>query len=177
MKAFRLVAGLLVMLAASGAVAQDFDRSGLYAQLNGVTNFESFDNISSSFFDTAVGVGGRVGFRLAPHFAVESMVEWSGDFSDVSGLDLTTTLVAMNGRYYILTDQWQPYVSVGMGWGFWQVDPGPSENGFVARFGGGLDYYFSETWGLTGEFAYNVSTGDVDEFNYMSLGWGVFMRF
>jgi hypothetical protein len=165
------------MLAASAAVAQDWDRSGLYAQFNGVANFESFDNVPNNYFDTAVGLGGRVGFRLAPHFAVESMVEWTGDFSDVSGVDLATTLVAMNGRYYILTDQWQPYVSLGLGWGFANIDPGPSENGFVARFGGGLDYYIGRNWGLTGEFAYNVSTGDLSEFNYMSLGWGAFVRF
>ena len=177
MKAFRLVAGFLVLLAASAAVAQDFARSGLYAQFNGVANFESFDDFSSSSIDTAVGVGGRFGFRLAPNFAVESMVEWSGDFVDCCGTDLTSTLVTMNGRYYVLTDQWQPYATLGLGWGFADINPGPSEDGFVLRFGGGLDYYLSESWGLTAEFAYNLATGDLDDFNYMSLGWGAFIRF
>jgi opacity protein-like surface antigen len=177
MKAFRLAAGFLVMLAASAAAAQDWDRTGLYAQFNGVTSFESFDGVPSSAFDTAVGVGGRLGFRLSRNFAVESMVEWSGDFVDCCGADLTSTLVAMNGRYYVLTDQWQPYVTAGLGWGFADVNPGPSEDGFVLRFGGGLDYYISETWGLTGEFAYDVATGDLDDFNYMTLGWGAFIRF
>jgi Outer membrane protein beta-barrel domain len=177
MKTLRLAISALLVLGASAAIAQDYSRPGMYAQLNGTANFESFDNVPSDFFDTAVGVGGRLGFRMSPNLAVEGLVEWTGDFADVPGVDLTTTLLAMNGRYYVMTDQWQPYLALGLGWGFADTNFTSSEDGFVARFGGGLDFYMSETWGLTGEFAYNVSTGDLEEFNYMTLGWGVFMRF
>jgi hypothetical protein len=30
---------------------------------------------------------------------------------------------------------------------------------------------------LTGEFAYNVASGDIDGLDYLTLGWGAFLRF
>ena len=96
---------------------------------------------------------------------------------DFAGLDLTSTLIAANARYYPLTERVQPYLATGVGWEFVSTNVASDESGFVVRFGGGLDYYISESWGLTGEFAYNLATGDIDDFNYMTLGWGAFLRF
>lgn len=177
MKTFRFVLSILCILGAAPVVAQDYDRSGMYAQLNGVAGFESFDGAPSGLFDTGLGAAGRLGFRTSPQFAVEGLVEYSGDFVDVGGLDLSATLIAANARYYLLTDRVQPYLSTGIGWGFANTNVTSDESGFVVRFGGGLDYYISESWGLTGEFAYNLATGDLDDFNYMTLGWGAFLRF
>ncbi|HEU4428815.1 MAG TPA: porin family protein [Myxococcota bacterium] len=177
MRSVRFVIMLALALGATGAAAQDFARSGLYGQVNGVATFESFDGVPSSGLDTGIGASGRLGFRMTPNIAVEGLVEYSGDFSDISGLDLTSTLFLANARYYFLTDRIQPYAALGLGGQIFHIDPGPDEGAFAVRFGGGLDYYISETWGLTGEFAYNVATGDLDDLNYMSLGWGAFFRF
>jgi opacity protein-like surface antigen len=155
----------------------DYARSGMYAQLNGVASFESIDGAPSGLFDTGIGASGRVGFRMSPHFAVEGSVEYSGDFVEPSGFDLSVTLLSANARYYVLTDRVQPYVTTGVGWGLANTNLTSDESGFVGRFGGGLDFYFAESWGLTGEFAYNVASGDIDGLNYMTLGWGAFLRF
>jgi opacity protein-like surface antigen len=177
MKRLSIVLAALIGLAAQSALAQDYARAGMYGQINGVASFESFDGAPSGLFDTGLGASGRLGFRLTPNIAVEGLVEYSGDFVDFAGADFTSTIVAANARYYFLTDQIQPYVSLGVGGGFVDADPGPSDSGFVSRFGGGLDFYLSENWGLTGEFAYNLATGDIDDLNYMTLGWGAFLRF
>jgi len=177
MKLIRIVTCLVFATAATGAFAQDFARSGLYGQVNGVASFESFDGLSSSGLDTGLGVSGRLGYRMTPNIAVEGLFEYSGDFSDISGLDLTSTLFLANARYYFLSDRIQPYAALGVGGQTFHIDPGPDEGAFAVRFGTGLDYYISENWGLTGEFAYNLATGDLDDLNYMSLGWGAFFRF
>jgi hypothetical protein len=179
MKLLRFALSTLGLLGATPMLAQDLDygRSGMYAQLSGVASFESFDGAPGGLFDTGIGASGRVGFRMSPQFAVEGMVEYSGDFVDASGIDLSATLLAANARYYMLTDRVQPYVTTGVGWGFANTNLISDESGFVGRFGGGLDFYISGSWGLTGEFAYNVASGDIDGFNYMTLGWGAFVRF
>ena len=177
MQRIRTAIAFLCAFSASAALAQDYAREGMYGQLNGVAAFESFDGAPSDLFDTGIGASGRIGFRMTPNIAVEGMVEYSGDFVDFGGFELTSTLLTANGRYYFLTDRAQPYLTTGIGWGFVNTDVTSDESGFVLRFGGGLDYYISESWGLTGEFAYNLATGDLDDFNYMSLGWGVFLRF
>jgi opacity protein-like surface antigen len=177
MKSIRFVITLMLALGATAAAAQDFARTGMYAQLNGVAAIESFDGVPSSALDTGLGVAARLGFRMTPNIAVEGLVEYSGDFSDVGGFDLTSTLYLANARYYFLTDRLQPYAALGVGGQNFNASPGPDEGAFAVRFGGGLDYYISESWGLTGEFAYNLGTGDLDELNYMSLGWGAFFRF
>jgi Outer membrane protein beta-barrel domain len=177
MKVLRIAISALLALGASAAVAQDYSRPGMYGQLNGVASFESFDGVPSSVLETGLGASGRIGYRTSPQFAFEGLVEYSGDFIDIGSFDLTSTLVAANARYYVLTERAQPYLAVGAGWGFANTNAFPDESGFVVRFGGGLDYYLSESWGLTGEFAYNLATGDLDDFNYMTLGWGAFLRF
>jgi hypothetical protein len=177
MRSVRFAITCVLALCATAAAAQDFARTGMYAQVNGVATFESFDGVPSSALDTGLGVAGRLGFRMTPNIAVEGLVEYSGDFSDVSGLDLTSTLFLANARYYFLTDRVQPYAALGLGGQTFHIDPGPDEGAFAVRFGGGLDYYLSEAWGLTGEFAYNLATGDLEDLNYMSLGFGAFFRF
>ena len=179
MQRLRLALSILCLFEAAPVLAQhlDYARPGMYAQLNGVASFESFDGAPSGLFDPGVGASGRVGFRMSPQFAVEGIVEYSGDFVASSGIDLSATLLSANARYYVLTDRVQPYVTTGVGWGFANTNLGSDESGFVGRFGGGLDFYLSESWGLTAEFAYNVASGDIDGFDYTTLGWGAFLRF
>lgn len=170
----------LFLALGSAAHAQDFARIGTYGQLNGVASIDNFDGVPSSAFDTAIGVSARLGYRFNPNLAVEGQVEYSGDFA-CCGADLTATVVTLNARYYLMTERVQPYVMAGLGGAFGSFDaPGfgsADDSGFAIKFGGGLDYYLSESWGLTGEFAYNIGTGDMDNFDYFGIGWGAFVRF
>jgi opacity protein-like surface antigen len=177
MRKTRFLLAALVALAAQTALAQDYARPGMYAQGNFVIGIESFDDVPSSFVDTAYGVSGRIGYRMDPRFAIESQFEYSGDFSDISGLDLTGKLVTINGKFYFLQEQLQPYALAGIGGAWADFDPGPDEDAFVVKVGGGLDFYLSENWGLNGEIVYNIGTGDLDGFSYTGIGLGAFLRF
>jgi len=181
MKMLRFATILALSLAASGAFAQDYARTGAYAQLNGVASFDNFDGVPSSAFGTAIGVSGRLGYRFDPRFAVEGQVEYTGDFVDCCSVDLTGTLVTLNGKFFVMQEQLQPYLLAGIGGAFANADaPGFGsfdDSSFALKFGGGLDFYLNERFGLTLEAAYNIGTGDLDDFSYTGLGWGAFYRF
>ena len=177
MKAFIALAAGFIAFAALPAVAQDYDRTGSYAALNGVYSVEYFDNVPSGLVDNAFGVSGRLGYRFAPFAALEVQAEYSGDFSDVSGADLTATLVSLNAKMYLPYEQFQPYLLAGFGGAWANASPGPNEDDFFGRLGGGVDLYFNENWGVFAEGAYNMAIDDLEDADYLSVGFGAFYRF
>ena len=176
MRNLRLALACAVALAAQAAWSQDYARSGMYAAVHGVYAIETFDDVPGPEFDNAWGVGGRFGYRFDPHLAAEGLIEYSGAF-ERGGLDVTSTLFVGQGKYYLMTNQIQPYVLGGLGFANFDSNAGGDDNSFVARIGGGVDFYFARNFGLLGELVYNITTGDQDDGRYLSLGWGVFYRF
>jgi opacity protein-like surface antigen len=174
MKKICILFAACLALAAQSASAQDYARPGAYASLNGVTSIETIDGDGRT--DVGTGVSGRLGYRFSPQLAVEGQVDWSGDFVD-GPFDLTSTTVTANAKFYLAHQQVQPYLLAGIGAQIGDDDFGPSESAFAARVGGGLDFYLSERFGLLGEVAYVIPTGDLDGFDYVSIGWGAFYRF
>ena len=175
--ALPLVASLA--LVAQAALAQDYARPGFYASLNGLYGVELFDSAPSSFdVGNSVGVSGRLGYRITPAIAAEMQVDY-GDFAKNG--DFTETLFTLNGKYYFLQDQIQPYVLAGIGYEHATIEGRGmsfSESGFAYRVGGGVDWYFHRNVGLLLEMAYNSSTDSfLNDADYLSLGWGVFFRF
>jgi opacity protein-like surface antigen len=171
-----LIAAFVLLLAQS-AWAQDFDRPGAYASLNGVYSVETFDNVPSSFVKNPVGASGRFGYRINENFAAEAQAEYSGDFSDIGG-DFSESLITLNGKVYLPYGRVQPYATVGIGAVIAAFDPGSNEESFVARVGGGVDVYFNESFGLLVEGVYNIPTDrPIDDATYVSIGWGLFFRF
>ena len=57
------------------------------------------------------------------------------------------------------------------------LDVSTSETGFAARFGGGVDIYFSEHFAAVLDLTYVLGTGDVDQLDYVSFGWGLMLQF
>jgi opacity protein-like surface antigen len=166
--------GAILFAQSAFAQAMDYGRPGMYGAIHLVYGIETFDDVPD--FDNSVGVGGRFGYRFDPHFAAEGLIEYSGEF-ERGGLDVTSTLFVGQGKYYILTDQFQPYVLAGVGFGNADTNVSGDDNSFVFRFGGGMDFYLTRNIGLLGELVYNVTTGDQDDLRYLSLGFGAFYRF
>jgi opacity protein-like surface antigen len=111
--------------------------------------------------------------------------------------------VMTNVLGYLPFGRFQPYAMVGLG-GMWTrvrttnavllaCSPGvnpygyafcngsyanlDSNGGFVMQFGGGLDVYVTEDWALTVDGSYVMPFGDISDFRYVKLGWGVRFNF
>jgi opacity protein-like surface antigen len=171
-----LIAAALLTLA-GGASAQDFARPGFYVSVNGVYSVETFDNVPGYLVENPVGASVRLGYRLNEYLAAETQAEYSGDFSDVGG-DFSQSQVTLNGKVYLPYGRFHPYGILGFGLVVGAFDPGSNEESFLARIGAGFDVYFNEHFGALIEGTYNMPTDHpIDDATFVSIGWGLFLRF
>ena len=172
----------------------EYDRPGLYIggglvggfttrlesqlhEIPGVTNVE---------VDPSVGLTARAGVRVTPHIAIEAHYEWMDDFeTSVAGNEIADTETqALTGdvKGYLATGRVQPYLAVGAGFLTAKSDD-PRTNfqrtdtDFVARLGGGIEFYLNESVGFSVDTSYVLPAGDVKDLDYVSVGAGVFFRF
>ena len=96
-------------------------------------------------------------------------------------------VITGNIKGYVLTGKYQPYLLAGvgvmtakvklknsMGLGLFESE---RFTDFAARFGGGIDIYMTENIVFTLETDYVLPTGDVEDLDYVSIGWGFQYRF
>ncbi len=134
--------------------------------------------------DDSLGLDLRAGVRLHPHFATELAFQWIEGFDVSNGGNLNEieiwTLTG-NVKAYLLTGQVQPFAMLGMGvmesekeliGGLVRED-----TVFVARLGGGLDFYASKNVVLVLEVSYVLPAPSIEELKYLSLSWGFQYRF
>lgn len=181
--------GVYVALAGSIAIPTAFDES---VEAAGVDHVEA---------DAGLGLHARVGYRFHPRVAAEAHYEWLAGFDastdsvyrpDVgSGTQVATaTLWTLTGnaKLYLLRGEVQPFLLAGAGVLSADVkdeadpsdglpDLSDSSSGFAARFGAGIDYYLSEKFSLNFDASYVLPTGAVEDFDYVSVGWGFQYRF
>jgi len=96
-------------------------------------------------------------------------------------------LIGGNVKGYLLTGRIQPLLFVGANFMEATVGGGgvghTSESGFAARFGAGVDFYATACEAgspchlLSLDASYVLPTGDVEDANFISLGWGFQIRF
>jgi opacity protein-like surface antigen len=168
------VAMLVVLVfAASPALAQSYSRTGWTAGASASVAFEDFDDGS---FDDTGAVGAFLGYRVHPNVAVEGRLEQTGEFDGDFGLvdvDVDILTLTANAQIFLATEQFQPYVIGGVGFAHAEadVDPGgdDDETDPLVRLGVGLDSYVSPTFAIGAEAAYNYGFDDLDDFNYWTL--------
>ena len=154
-----------------------YDQPGFYLGVGGLYAIENFD--SGGFdFDNGPGFNFRLGYRLAPHWAIEAMGERVDKF-DIKGggLSIDTWTGTLNSKFFFLTNRFQPYGLFGLGFMRGHASSSVTETDLALRFGGGLDSYITEHWVVTTEVSYVLPTGDVDGVDYVSLGAGIQYRF
>ena len=191
----RILLGACLALAAFAprALAEDYVREGWYVGARGVYAVENFDLRAD--VDDDFGFNFFAGYRmfkgLASDFefeyvdALPARAEPAGPNYDVRTFDL-----AWNFRVYPLAwvfepdsvfQRVQPYLSAGpsLQWVQLQRLPGGDrdEGNFAGRLGGGLDVYLTEALALTADAIYTIGTGDVSDYPYLSVGWGLLYRF
>lgn len=167
------IAFLTVLFAAFPALAQSYSREGFSAGASVSAAFEDFDEGS---WDDTGAIGLFAGYRFHPNIGIDARFEQTGDFDgDIGPFDVEAdlwTLSAM-GQFFLLTEQFQPYLLGGFGIGEVDVDldPGPSgdETDPFARVGVGLDSYATPNFVIGAEAAYNFGIDDLDDWNYWTL--------
>jgi opacity protein-like surface antigen len=199
-----LLLGLLLPGLAS-ADADDYGRPGGYIRGGATFTWENAQNLDAlrDFFgvtgstDTFIGGEGALGFRANPYLAFEAEFEYLG--TATTKVDIPQTIdageielwdVTGNVRLYAGTGRIQPFVQVGLGYGKADVTWNPavlansggflengSDGGFIAKFGGGLDLYVTQSMAIYVDGNYILTTGDVEDNDVGGIGVGAMFRF
>jgi opacity protein-like surface antigen len=186
---FGALGAALALFATSPALAQsdDYARNGAYLGLAGSVGIfpeleDDLDDVPGvdADVDTGLGLNARAGYRFHPHIAAEAEFEWVNADIEVSGNDVgdfDTFVGTVNGKAFLLTGRFQPFAMIGIGAMGVRGDGDSGDSGFAARFGGGLDFYITRNFTAAIDASYVLPTGDVDDFDLVSIGWGFGYRF
>jgi len=170
------------MLFSGGAAAADHhsEARGFFAGGGWNGSFENFDTDFVDF-DDAVGLSARGGYRFGKWIATEFQYEWSGTFDgDRLGSEIDLYYFGLNAKVYPLQTWFQPYALVGVGalYGYLDTNSGDEDDTDLAfRFGGGAEIPILSRLRLTINGAYIQPLGDLDDFEYFTLGAGVIWYF
>lgn len=139
--------------------------------------------------ENSQGAFGSIGYHFAERFEVEVRFDGFQDF-DLSNSEYTGYFngfaVTANGKLFILTGSFQPYIGLGIGAlngkvGFTEIATGTfqSDRSTVATFrvAAGLDWYLTETIAITGDAALLLPGGSLSNANFATLGGGLKLRF
>ncbi|MDP1701062.1 MAG: outer membrane beta-barrel protein [Aestuariivirga sp.] len=144
MKVFKLIllAGFAVLPFAATAQAADVDPPpNVAVDDNEVTSFYLRGDLGWSFLewsggsdDSAVMLGGGVGYQFNENMRADITADWAGDYDVAPGADMSTTTVLGNLYFDWANDSaFTPYVGAGLGYGW--VDDGPSGNDSGIAYG------------------------------------------
>ncbi len=87
----------------------------------------SFLEWSGGDDDSAVSLGGGVGYQFNDNMRADVTVDWAGEYDVAPGADMSTTTVLGNLYFDWANDSaFTPYVGAGLGYGW--VDDTPSGN-------------------------------------------------
>ena len=189
---------LLTLVVAALAVAplparaQDYVREGWYAGGRGVYTQVEFDTQGEA--DDDFGFNLFAGYRMGKGFASDFEFEYI-DAIPVNGkpgpnFDVRTFDLAWMFRLYPLAwafapdsmfQRVQPYLTAGPSIQWVQLHRVPGNDrdvgGFAGRLGAGFDVYLTQSIALTADAKYTIGTGDVKDYRYWSIGWGLVYRF
>jgi opacity protein-like surface antigen len=147
--------------------------------------------------DNSFGFNGRVGYRCHERFSAEVHVEWldgfdveasSAGFGDIADYKAEPIVVTANAKGYLLTGRYQPFLLVGGGvmtadlnlednYSLFPISRTESETAFTMRFGGGIDLYATKNAVVSLDATYVLPFGNLDDLDYISVGWGFQYRF
>ena len=193
----------VVLLAAAPVAAQDsgFSRPGPYLGVGGSVGFyteleddleetaAALGYILSADVDHPLGVNLRAGYRVEPWLAAEVEWEYLSDadieLEGIAFAEVRTWAFTGNLKIFPIQTRLQPFVLVGVGalrqrmkdsLGFGYDE---SETVAAGRFGGGLDFYLTDSVVLSLDATYLLPAGDLNgaDGDYVSIGWGAQYRF
>ncbi len=179
----------LVMAMASPLQAGGFADRGLYLGVSGVYATSLFQEKILSYaglppataqIGDSKGLSARLGYRAMSWLALEVQYEWldTFDFSNSTlgkFAEYKPQTVTANLKLFLPSGSLQPYLLVGAGISFWELDmlPFPAEmepvpggqssgEGFSGRAGLGLNFHLSEHIALNAEATAVLNTTTLD---------------
>jgi opacity protein-like surface antigen len=173
-----LIASLLFFLA-PGAFAGEDDGESEYARTGWYVGGSAIAAYGASRRDADEnqvngGLNARFGWRESSWLALELGAEWTILRDPSYGI----WAYGVNGKIFMMEDRLQPFFLVGAG-GMTQKTKSDENSvtdwGF--RFGGGADYYLTESWAVTAEASYVWGVGQLWQRDTTSFGLGVLYRF
>ena len=185
-----LVAGVAAPGGARAEPAEQsvYTRDGAYMGGRGIQVIEEFAGDAHAV-EGGWGFGTHVGYRFLGYLAGEVDLEIIDPGFTVDGGALRNIGITFSAKAYPLAllpargdwpDRFQPYAKAGIGMQYFyskETDPfadglpGPfSEVGFVARFGGGAEFYLSDRLAVTFDANYVITTGPIKGLNSWALG-------
>ncbi len=145
--------------------------------------------------DDGIGIRAKVGYRVIPYFAQELEVEYlTGIDVEVNNFDpnrpgevkvskLEYVTFMTNSKFYYPFRGVQPYALVGFGLMHINAEDkrqsgiDDDETDAAMRAGGGLDLYLTDHFAISADVSYVVPFGDIDDFDYISVGFGAQYKF
>jgi opacity protein-like surface antigen len=166
-----------------GPEGSSFAREGVYVEGAAMRSYEHFHvpdrDVRSGNSD--LGFAARLGYRASDRFAVEVSGEDTRRFrvaegSDEAELDLWSA--AVQGKLFLLTERFQPYLLAGAGWAHADVRRIDLEGaGPFARAGAGADLYLTESIALFAEAHYDRLGGAAGDLDHVDALAGILIRF
>jgi len=171
---------------------EDYARRGWMLGLGGSYGIETFQDDAESNLsrvlgvptklsvDNSFGINGRAGYRCHRRFSAEVEIEWldgfesdfsSPGFGELGELKFEPIVYTANFKGYSV-DVKLTKDNVGLG-----LSSSESENAFTMRFGGGIDLYATKNVVVTLQADYVRPFGNLDDLDYVSIGWGLQYRF
>lgn len=128
---FTVIAQAADVAPAPDVTVEDSEAMGLY--LRGDLGW-SFLEWSGGSDDSAVSLGGGVGYQFNDNMRADLTVDWAGDYDVAPGADMSTTTVLGN-LYFDWANEsvFTPYVGAGLGYGW--VDNTPTGNDSGIAYG------------------------------------------
>jgi hypothetical protein len=148
----------------------EYERKGWFVSLAGSYAIPTHE----TDLDNSLGVGGDIGYRCHRYFStavkVEQVMELKSEFwkDDADPLVVTT-----NFKAHLPLGRFQPFALAGGG----MMAAFDDSKAIVLRFGAGLDFYVTKHFVLNVGADYLIPFGDLEDLEYISVGWGVQYRF
>jgi len=165
-------------LPVDGSAAEDVDysREAAYVGVGGAFAAENFSHRGGH--DDTGSILFRAGYRGLPNVAVEFLGEVLPEFQGRgSGNDVNGFAVTVNGKLLLPLGRLEPYLIAGIGLLDIDEDDRRQRDDFAFRGGVGVDVHLSPHWTIYGEAAYLLPTGEVDDYDYATVGGGILFRF
>lgn len=155
-------------------------RSGPMLGVGAVWALDQFDGIGLDT-DTSGAFNVHLGYRFNPRVAADLHVERYQEFDAPTG-EVNGWALGLNGRGYILTGKFQPFVLMGLNLLDMETtnsaspNPKKTDDGPALRFGTGLDWYVTNKVALVGDVSYVLGLGEVSDYDIIAFSLGFMYR-